>query len=460
MLRSLILKLTVAFLAVGLTGALLVAVLTGFRTRAAFGEFIVTREQQILASNLVIYYQMNGDWQGVDRFLRRIGATPERTLEARRDFRNTWDDFTLVNADRQVIFSSLPEAYNSQITNRDLERAITLVVDGTTVGWLLVKPLKPEWILNSPESIFLRNVNSAALLSAGVAAGLALLLGGLLAFTMTRSLRALTDATNDIARGDLGRQVEVHSNDEFGELAASFNKMSSDLAQSTRARRQMTADIAHELRTPLSVIAGYTEAISEGKLSGDPETFAILHRETQQLSRLIEDLRLLSLADAGELLLTLQPADPGALLEQSAARHNLEAQKLGLSLQVQVEENLPSLQLDIERIGQVLDNLITNAFRHTPAGGDIVLTAGLASGCVRFTVRDTGSGINPDDQPFIFNRFYRGDKSRSTTGESGLGLAIAKSIIQSHGGDIWVESEGGRGASFIFSFPLDTNPPN
>ncbi len=252
---------------------------------------------------------------------------------------------------------------------------MALQVDGETAGWILPPPVPRQWIPNSPEELFLQNINRATLLSALVATLLALTLGGFLAFTMTRSLRELTEATVDIARGKLGIQVKVRSKDELGELATSFNKMSLDLEQATRARRQMTADIAHDLRSPLSVISGYAEALSDGKLPGTPEVYNILHQETRQLSRLVEDLRLLSLADAGELQLILQPCDPQALLERVAARHAVAAQQHEVTLRVETGQELPLVNLDSERMAQVLDNLVLNAFRYTPPGGEIVLSA-------------------------------------------------------------------------------------
>ena len=266
--------------------------------------------------------------------------------------------------------------------------------------------------------------------------------------TLTRSLREMTAATKLLAKGELGRQVQVRSRDELGILAASFNQMSAELAHSNDLRRQMTADIAHDLRTPLSVIAGYTEALSEGKLSGNAEVYEVLHQETQYLRRLIDDLRILSLADAGELPLQFQPVSPQACLEQALNRYLFTAGEKNISLRLEAGPGLPLVNGDPERLNQVFDNLIGNALRHTPSGGEILLTARPADGQVQFQVRDSGTGIAPEDLPNIFNRFYRGDKSRSGEGESGLGLAIAKSIVTAHGGTITVESTPGQGATF------------
>jgi signal transduction histidine kinase len=215
----------------------------------------------------------------------------------------------------------------------------------------------------------------------------------------------------------------------------------------------MTADIAHDLRTPLSVIGGYTEALSEGKLPGNDEVYRVLHQETQYLKRLIDDLRVLSLADAGELPLHIQDLKPQACLEQALHRHLLAAGEKDITLRLEAGQDLPAVKADPERMNQVFDNLIGNALRHTPPGGEILLSARRADGQVLFEVRDTGAGIAPDDLPNIFNRFYKGDKSRSGQGASGLGLAIAKSIVVAHQGSITVESSPGQGARFMIYLP-------
>lgn len=453
-MRSITLKLTLAFLLIGLTGSILVAVLIRQRTRAAFNEFVVNRDQQALVDDLVQYYQENGSWSGIGASLLVKGAELPRAQEEVRDARPEWMRFILVGPDRTVVFSGRPNQIGRKVANRELDRAVPLKADGEVAGWLIPAQSPRDWIPDSAEGLFLRDVNRAALISALVAAGLALSLGGLLAFTLTRSLRELREATVEIAQGKLGGQVKVRSQDELGELAESFNKMSLDLAKATRARRQMTADIAHDLRSPLSVISGYSEALSEGKLQGSPEIFTILHRESGHLSRLIEDLRTLSLADAGELTLNLQPVAPRALLDRVAANYAFTAQQKGVSLRIEVVEAPARLLVDPERIHQVLDNLVYNAFRHTSSGGEVLLTAGSLDGAVRLQVRDTGAGIASEDLPYIFDRFYRGDKSRHQAGASGLGLAIAKSIVELHRGTISVDSSPGQGATFTITLPV------
>jgi len=450
--RSLAFKLTLAFLLVGLSGALMVAAIVRQRTRLAFDQFILDREQEALVGNLIQYYQTNGTWENLEEAFSQFGGGPPPVGDHPSDFRRPWLRFTLVNSDRIIVLDGHPEKIGKTVSQNDLELALALTLNNETIGWLL-PPTSRDQGPTGPEAEFLQNVNSAAVVSAFVAVLLALTLGGLLAFSLTRSLRELTEATVAIARGKLGMQVKVRSKDELGELAVSFNKMSRDLASATQARRQMTADIAHDLRSPLSVIAGYAEALNDGKLPGTPETYTILHQETRHLSRLVEDLRTLSLADAGELSLNRMPTQAAGLLEQAALRHAMAAEQAGIILHVESSPEEVSLSVDPERLAQVLDNLILNAFRYTPEGGQIILSSVPANESVQLKVSDTGNGIAAEDLPHIFDRFYRGDKSRQQNGESGLGLAIARSIVEAHGGSISVESRVGTGTSFTITLP-------
>jgi two-component system sensor histidine kinase BaeS len=450
-MRSLAVKLTLAFLLVGLTGSILVTVIIQTRTRTAFNKFIMNQEQQTLVDNLVLYYQTTGSWAGVSNDITFLRINPPMQPVVGHDGPYGGSPFTLVGPDRTVIYSNQPDEIGQTLSKSTLTEAIVLQSNNQNIGWLILTPSQRNFNPNTPEANFLSNVNTATLLSALVAVLLALVLGGLLAFTMTRSLRDLTEATVDIARGRFGKQVKVRSKDEIGKLAESFNQMSLDLAQATKARQQMTADIAHDLRSPLSVITGYAEALSDNKLPGNQEVYNILLQETKHLDRLVDDLRLLSLADTGELPLTLQPTDPRALLERMVARHTVAAKQHQIELQIETGNNLPQVNVDVERMSQVLDNLILNAFRYTPEGGKLQLRAVLTDGDVEIKVKDTGKGISPEDLPHIFDRFYRGDKSRQHNGETGLGLAIAKSIVEAHGGKISVDSAPGEGAEFTIT---------
>jgi len=257
-----------------------------------------------------------------------------------------------------------------------------------------------------------------------------------------------------MAKGALEQSVPVRSQDELGQLAESFNQMSSDLSRATRLRRQMTADIAHDLRTPLTVITGYIEALRDGDLQPSSARFDAMHDEAQHLKRLVQDLRTLSLADAGELSLNCQPVSVPELLDRVATAHRHQAEQQQINIEVLPADALPDLEVDFDRMVQVLGNLVSNALRYTPEGGKIILSAQEQSNAVLLQVQDTGNGIPPAELPHIFNRFYRADKSRQQNeGESGLGLAIARAIVQAHGGSISAESEVGQGTTFQILLP-------
>jgi signal transduction histidine kinase len=449
--RSLAVKLTLAFLLVGLTGSILVTVIVQHRTRSAFNTFILNREQQNLAQNLIYYYQANGSWTGVSDAMGQLQFYFPFEQGGIHNPGPQSNPLTLVGPDHVVIYSNQPSEIGQKVSKSVINGGVALQLNNQTIGYLILLPTSRSFTSNTPEGIFLRNVTSATLLSAGVAVLLALVLGGLLAFTMTRSLRELTEATVEIAKGKFGKQVKVRTKDEIGDLALSFNQMSLDLDKATKARQQMTADIAHDLRSPLSVITGYAEALSDNKLPGNQEVYTILLQETRHLDRLVDDLRLLSLADTGELSLMLQPIAPRVFLERVAARHAVAADQQKIILEITTAEGLPQVNIDVERMSQVFDNLIVNAFRYTPDGGKVLLGADFIQSDVQFTITDTGLGIANDDLPHVFDRFYRGDKSRQHNGESGLGLAIAKSIVEAHGGKISVESVSGLGAKFTIT---------
>ena len=247
------------------------------------------------------------------------------------------------------------------------------------------------------------------------------------------------------------------SNDELGELAQAFNKMSSELARSVNARKQMTADIAHELRTPLSLILGHAEAVHDGVLPPTRENFEIIREEATRLEHLVNDLRILSLADAGELTISPQTLEPQRLLNEVAALYQYQARQKNITLEQHVEAPVPAIQVDPGRMTQVMTNILDNALRHTPEGGRVVLAARAAGEHVELSVQDSGAGLDREDLERIFERFYRTDNSRrrdgAVPGGSGLGLAIARSIVQAHGGQISAESQIGQGLRVIVRLP-------
>jgi signal transduction histidine kinase len=433
-------------LCVGLLGALLVAFFVGQRTQEAFGQFVDDRDRAAAVVELTHYYQSHRSWAGVDAVVQ--AAQLSIALDDKRSV-----PLTLALPDGWVVVGN-GRFRDATVVSRDvLLRATPITVGGKTVGLLVSDSGAPQRGAGTPEDTFLQRVMQALMYGAIGATLGALLLGVVLARTLTRPLRELTVATEALAQGSLGQQVVVRSRDELGALASSFNKMSSDLARSSTLRRQMTADIAHDLRTPLSVILGYTEALREGVLPPNQDTFETMHTEAQHLQHLIDDLRTLSLADAGELPLQRQYIEPQAIIERAMAASAATAQKQGVELTTYTAPSLPLVYVDVERMAQVFGNLLSNALRYTTGGGTIRLVAEAGDMHVLFHVQDTGAGIARDALPHVFERFYRADASRQHSGSSGLGLAIVKSIVEAHGGTIAVESAVGHGTAFTIALP-------
>lgn len=444
-MRTLAAKLAFAFLSVSLTGIALVALFAGIIVRTESNTFVNAFNQDAIVNRLAEYYTANNGWQGP---LHETGTSPLPQLEWGRGY------FVADTTGHVVI-----PAGDTQIPPDMLRRAVPIVVDGQEVGYFLGRepPRNPGSAFdpNRAQLDFLQRVNQTLILAALGAAALALIMGVLLARSLSHPLQELTQATRAVAQGDLTLQVPVRSQDELGQLASAFNQMSTQLGRARDQRRQMTADIAHDLRTPLSIILGHSEALHEGILLPTPDTFYIIHDEAKRLSRLVEELRTLSLAEAGELPMSPRAVAPEALLERALVAYTPQAQKQDISLTLQAPPDLPAINVDPDRMAQVFDNLLNNALRFTPAGGQITLGAAAADDMVHFWVRDSGPGIPADDLAHIFNRFYRGDKARQRQeGSSGLGLAIARSIVESHQGRIWAASAMGQGATFHLELPV------
>ena len=248
--------------------------------------------------------------------------------------------------------------------------------------------------------------------------------------------------------------MPVSGRDEIGELSRTFNVMAEGLQDAERQRRNMVADVAHELRNPLSNIRGYVEAVRDGVLEADEATIGSIHRQTMYLSKLVEDLRLLAETESADFSLDLEPGSMGEVVARSVEAHRPQAQAKGVSLSSSTQTALQEVEMDRTRIEQVLGNLLQNAIRHTPSDGRVDVTVEASESAVKVTVADTGEGISPDDLPHVFDRLFRADPSRTrTTGGAGLGLTIARQLVEAHGGSIRAESTPSQGSRFIFEIP-------
>ncbi len=379
-------------------------------------------------------------------------ATPEPDLWGGMGLR-----LLLADADGIVVADTAETLLGSALTLGELAAGIPISVASQTVGTLLAVSTLAD--TPSPATDFVAAVTRSTWLATLLTGGLALLLGLVFFWQIISPVRGVTAAAQRIAAGDLGQRVPVASRDEVGQLAQSFNQMADALALDRQLRRNMVADIAHELRTPLSVMQANLEAMVDGVLPTDSNEIASLHDETLLLARLVADLRLLSLADAGQLKLERKPTDLGDLVRRVAEPLRMQAESSRIALVTDIQPALPLLDLDADRITQVLGNLLHNALRYTPADGRIAVRAcvynAAGSACAALVeVSDSGSGIPQDELPHVFERFHRADKSRTrVSGGSGLGLAIVKQLVEAHGGRIWAESRLGHGTTFAFTIP-------
>ena len=315
--------------------------------------------------------------------------------------------------------------------------------------------LGPGRMMGVLEQTFLNAFRNSLWLAALAAILVAVVLGLIFSRLVTTPIKQLKISAESIASGDLSKRVQQKSRDEVGDLFIAFNSMAEQLEKKERNRRQLLADIAHELRTPLSIVQGNLEAWLDGVITPTPEHIATAYDEVILLKRLITDLRDLSLAEAGQLKLSQSATPLDNIVSTEISSFETRAKEKQILISSEQLSGLPSVFIDKDRIRQVLHNLLDNALRYTPTGGTIRIEAGSNSnGWITVNVSDTGSGISPEDLPYIFNHFYKADKSRRRGyGGSGIGLALVKQLIEAHGGKVWVESEVGKGSTFYFNLP-------
>lgn len=456
-------KLLLAFLAVVLVGMFVVSLLANRAAAREVRGFMVQggmTTESALAQELAGYYRGHGAWDGVQAVLE--GGSGRGHMMGQR--------LIVVDAAGRVVADSSGPSAGQALADDVVAGGTPIEVNGERVGVLLAQGgmMGPgmgmgPWTSDSSD-VLLGRVNHAVWLAALAAGGAALVVGGLFAFGIVRPIRRLTLATRAVASGDLSSRVPITSRDEVGELAAAFNAMAADLQKAEQLRRDMTADIAHELRNPIAVLQGNLEALMDGVLPPAPENLQPLLDQTQLLARLVDDLRTLALAESGQLGLSAVPTDPAALVRSAAARFAPQAEAKGVALRAVISPDLPWVSLDPQRIEQVLGNLLGNAIRYTPPGGSIecrVTSDGTGPArhpsTVTFSVADTGQGVPPEALPHLFERFYRVDKSRTRgEGGTGLGLSIVKQLVEAHGGTVRASSEPGKGTEIAFTLPVQS----
>jgi signal transduction histidine kinase len=394
--------------------------------------------------NLAQYYDDAGSWAGVQSRVESIGEiTSQRVV--------------LVDEQGRVVADSEGTMIGESVKPGWAPPAVRMTYEGRQVGAIYTNPGMRHLRRPHTPGPFMSSVNRTVLWIAAGAGLAAILLVLGLSRRILAPVEALTAAVHRMEAGDLSQRVEISTQDEIGELGHAFNRMTERLARLEELRRNMVSDVAHELRTPLTNIRGYLEALQDGVIEPQQQVIDSLHEEAMLLNRLVDDLQELALAEAGQLHMERMPTDLGPLAQQAVAALRPRAEAAGVELHVDLPSRLPPVKVDPERIGQVLRNLLNNAVTHTSRGGTVAVAAGMGDGSVRVSVRDTGVGIAAEDLPYVFERFYRADRSRCrTTGGAGLGLAIAKYLVEAHGGQIAVESQVGVGSTFFFTLPASS----
>ncbi len=471
--HSLRTRLILNYLVIIVATAGLVVLLANRITANRF-NYMVSHAGQMRAQNLApwfaSYYGQVGSWDGVDEFIASypvgqwrppgrygqqgsgmpmmgMGMT-EPTSEER---------LLLVGTDGQLIADSGDENTPIHLSDADRDKGAPILVSDRQVGTLFIASSLGR--LTPNQANFLEQVNRLMLVTAAAAVLAVLVVGSFQAQRIVAPVKALVEAAGRVAGGDLSQRIPVTSQDELGEMATAFNTMAAELEHQQELRHRAMTDIAHELRTPLSVLQIELESIEDGLTTPTPEVVAGLQSDVAHLRRLVEDLRTLSLADAGELQLEAEPVEMGDLIRGVVNRVRGMARSQNITLEIQLPDAALPVTGDDQRLAQVLLNLLSNALQHTPPDGQITVTVRRVEDKVHVTVQDTGEGIPSQDLPHIFERFYRADRARSRdTGGSGLGLSITRSLVEAHGGRIWAHSAEGDGSAFTFTLPEAGSP--
>ena len=414
------------------------------------------------------FYAVNGGWSGVQAVIDRAGFLADREI-------------VVLDENGDVVGDSRDQSGASIAPAVSKGALSPIVFEGHQVGAIFVNPGKERYVVGrpyyggrgrflSPEvrdrfrepqlTRFAATINRS-LLWAGIGTGLGgILLISLVSRRTLASVRALNSAAHRLGKGDLSERVPAPGRDEIGQLGHTFNAMAEGLEIAERQRRNMTADVAHELRTPLTNIQGYIEAVRDGVLKPDSATLDTIHEQVMYLSHLVEDLRLLAETEAEDFRLNRELDSLEDAIRSSVEAFRPRAESNDIAIIIEIASELPLVEFDRTRIAQIVGNLLENAIRHTPSGGVVTVSARVEESRAKVTVADSGEGISPEEVPLVFERFYRVDPSRTrTTGGVGLGLTIAKQLVEAHGGSIRASSPTGKGSRFIFDLPLTNLRP-
>jgi signal transduction histidine kinase len=361
--------------------------------------------------------------------------------------------YVIAELDGRVLADSTGELIGKKI-NTDLSKPFAAFLIEKKPVLAYIVPLE-TYSLVTIETEFNSSVNQSLIIAVVLAGLVGLLLTYFLSRSILRPVDELIQAARAMEKGDLSQRVPVRGRGELSELARAFNAMAAGLTRLEQLRQNMVTDVAHELRTPLSNVRGYLEALRDGVVEPTPETIASVYEEAMLLNRLVDDLQELALVEAGQLNLVCQPVDIGEVISRAVTALGSQATEKEINLLTDLPGDLPLVEADAERLGQVLRNLVKNAIVNTPSGGEITIQARIIDSQVEVSVQDNGSGISEEHLPYVFERFYRADQSRArSTGGAGLGLAIVKQLVEAQGGQVAIDSQVNAGTRVSFTSPI------
>lgn len=408
-----------------------------------------------IVNTLEDYYQSNQSWSGVEQVL----ITPGQGQGNRRGNQGfssgmgamMGQGLKLTDAQGNLLLDTGNPNAQGDLDQSALQGAIPLQFNDQVVGYLVHEG--GMVFTSGDESELVGRLTGAAYIAAGVAIVFALLLALLLSSRLLKPVQTLTKAAEDLTNGDLSKRVKINGNDELAVLGRTFNEMANSLENAEKSRRAMTADIAHELRTPLAVQRAQLEALQDGIYEATDENFAVLLEQNILLSRLVADLSTLALADSGQLQLDKTPTDLGKLSGRVADQFRPRATELGVEIEFTQQGQCREISLDPGRVEQIIGNIISNALRYSPENSQLKVNLVCSSDKAVISIRDQGPGIPDEAHEQIFERFYRADHSRSRAdGGTGLGLAIARQLAEAQGGRLTASNHPDGGAEFQLSF--------
>lgn len=458
MKKSLKLKLVLSYLIIAIITALTASIVIRLFSGQSLMNLVADQQSSALKEYALNYYAVYGSFEGFsEAYLRSFQPQPNEAPKlppvdgVLRGVNGLVDEnlVVILPVKGYQIGQTLPKEAISKTS-------LPLEVDGKRIGYIMLDD-KLQFQLNAEEERFLSRSSIAIGIAAGIGVVLAVFMGNFLAERLLKPIKHLTLASSTLKHGKLDQHVPVASEDELGELTKTFNQMSADLFQADERRKRLTADITHDLSTPLQIIAGYIEMLENNETTLTPQRINIIKTEINHLRRLVNDLTTLSQVEAGGLEINCQPLNPLEIITPVFQTYLALAQHQGVKLYLQAPKNTPCINADDVRTQQILKNLLDNALRYTPEGGTITLRL-TADRMVNISVIDSGCGIDAEDLPYVFDRFYRADRAReSAHGKMGLGLSICKALANAQGAEITAASAGrGSGTTISIAFPAIT----